>query len=72
MAPVLSYGFMIEPRWVVVTQLQKQVGLKAFTPWGVWAKVECCCADMGFISLGRLPLVASLVAWPHKPPNQKH
>jgi hypothetical protein len=28
MALMLGYGFIIEPRWVVVTQLQKQVGLK--------------------------------------------
>ena len=31
MASLLSYGFIIEPRWVVVTQLQKQVGLKGAT-----------------------------------------
>jgi predicted MPP superfamily phosphohydrolase len=28
---LLVYGFIIEPRWVVVTQLQKQVGLKGAT-----------------------------------------
>jgi predicted MPP superfamily phosphohydrolase len=31
MALLLVYGFIIEPRWVVVTQLQKQVGLKGAT-----------------------------------------
>ncbi len=31
MALLLGYGFIIEPRWVVVTQLQKQVGLKGAT-----------------------------------------
>jgi predicted MPP superfamily phosphohydrolase len=31
MALLLGYGFIIEPRWVVVTQLQKQVGLKGTT-----------------------------------------
>jgi hypothetical protein len=31
MALLLGYGFIIEPRWVVVTPLQKQVGLKAGT-----------------------------------------
>lgn len=30
-ASLLSYGFIIEPRWVVVTPLQKQVGLKGTT-----------------------------------------
>ncbi len=28
---LLGYGFIIEPRWVVVTQLQKQLGLKGAT-----------------------------------------
>jgi predicted MPP superfamily phosphohydrolase len=28
---LLGYGFIIEPRWLVVTQLQKQVGLKGAT-----------------------------------------
>lgn len=31
MALLLGYGFIIEPRWVVVTPLQKQVGLKGGT-----------------------------------------
>jgi predicted MPP superfamily phosphohydrolase len=31
MALLLGYGFIIEPRWVVVTPLQKQVGLKGAT-----------------------------------------
>jgi predicted MPP superfamily phosphohydrolase len=31
MALLLGYGFIIEPRWVMVTQLQKQVGLKGAT-----------------------------------------
>jgi predicted MPP superfamily phosphohydrolase len=31
MALLLGYGFIIEPRWVVVTQLQKQVSLKGAT-----------------------------------------
>jgi predicted MPP superfamily phosphohydrolase len=31
MALLLVYGFIIEPRWVVVTQLQKEVGLKGAT-----------------------------------------
>jgi predicted MPP superfamily phosphohydrolase len=31
MALLLGYGFIIEPRWVMVTQLQKQVGLKGGT-----------------------------------------
>jgi predicted MPP superfamily phosphohydrolase len=31
MALLMGYGFIIEPRWVVVTTLQKQVGLKGAT-----------------------------------------
>lgn len=31
MALLLGYGFLIEPGWVVVTSLQKQVGLKGAT-----------------------------------------
>lgn len=31
MALLLGYGFIIEPHWVVVTQLKKQVGLKGET-----------------------------------------
>jgi hypothetical protein len=41
--------------------MQTALFWQAFMLWGVWAKVACCCADMGFTSLGRLPLGASLV-----------